>query len=98
MSSTQVRIDAVPESTQAIVLDAKTDLVNRLDVDPEIVSVTKLERIERLDTENQGPTYAAFDQATPPDYRIFLLVKGTQYVYETRRGKSPTLIEEKFAL
>ncbi len=97
MSNNNIQIDSVPEPTQAIVLEAKTDLVNRLGVDAEIVSVTKLERLERLDPDEATPSYG-FGAASKPDYRIFLLVKGTQYIYETRRGKTPTLVEEKFVV
>ena len=98
MTGNKTRIDAVPEVAQAIVLEAKTDLINRLSLDPEIVSVTKLERIERLESEDEAPTYQSFGRITTRDYRIFLLAKGMQYVYETRQGKSPTLIEEQFVV
>lgn len=98
MSKSRARIDAVPEGVQAIVAEAKTDLVNRLGLDPEIVSVTKLERIERLDTGDERPIYERFGQDGLPDYRIFFLAKGAQYVYETRRGRSPKLTEEKFVV
>lgn len=98
MSKTRVRIDAVPEGVQAIVAEAKADLAQRLGLDPEIVVVTKLDRIERLDTEDERPTYTGLGYRTPPDYRIFFLAKGTQYVYETRHGTSPTLTGEKFVV
>ncbi len=97
MSNTKIRIDAVPELAQAATLEAKTDLVNRLRLDAETIAVTKLERIERFEPEDEAPGYRAFGQTSPPAYRIFLLAKGTQYVYETRRGQTPQLIEEKFA-
>lgn len=98
MSRAKVRIDAVPEGAQVVVAQAATDLVERRGLDPEIVSVTKLERIERLDTENETPPYGDFGQGAPAGYRVFFLAKGVQYVYETRRGKSPKLIEEQFVV
>lgn len=98
MSNNRVRVDAVSDSLQTIALEAKTDLINRLNVDPEIVAVTKLERVERLDIEEERSTGQARGEDCLPDYRIFLLVKGTQYLYETRKGRSPTLVEEKFVL
>lgn len=98
MPKTKIRVDSVPEGVQAIVAAAKADLVNRLGLDPEIVSVTKLERIERRASEDERPVYAGFGEGSPPEYRIFFLAKGTQYVYETRRGKSPRLTEERFVV
>lgn len=98
MSIAPMRIDAVPESAQTMVAKAATDLIERHDLDPEIVSVTKLERIERLDTENETPSYGDFGLGAPDDYRIFFLAKGVQYVYETRRGKSPKLTAEQFVV
>lgn len=92
-----VRIDSVPEPLQGIVLEAKRDLVARLGAEPETVAVTRLERIERPIIDASETAYEPFEQ-TRPDHRIFLLVKGTQYVYETRRGRSPTLIDENFVL
>lgn len=97
MSNTQIRIDAVPEIAQAVALEAKTDLVGRLDADPDTVAITKLERVERLE-EEEMPAYERFGKSATSDYRIFLLAKGTQYVYETRQGKSPTLMEERFVV
>lgn len=98
MSRAEVRIDAVPEGVQAIVAQAAADLIERRGLDPEVVSVTKLERIERLDTENETPLYGDFGQGAPADYRVFFLAKGIQYVYETRRGKSPKLTDEQFVV
>ena len=98
MSRTAVRIDAVPEGAQAIVAEAAADLIERHCLDPEIVAVTKLERIERLDTENETPLYGDFGQGAPADYRVFFLAKGVQYVYETRRGSSPKLTAEQFVV
>ncbi|MFQ5854177.1 MAG: hypothetical protein ACE5LU_00835 [Anaerolineae bacterium] len=98
MSKTKIRVDAVPEGVQAIVAQAKADLVDRTRLNPEIISVTKLERIERLDTEDERSIYVGFGKDALPDYRIFFLAKGTQYVYETRGGKSPKLTEEKFVV
>jgi hypothetical protein len=88
----------VPEGAQAIVAEAAADLIERRGLDPEIVSVTKLERIERLDTENETPLYDDFGQDALPDYRVFFLAKGMQYIYETRRGKSPKLTTEQFVV
>ena len=98
MSKTKIRIDSVPEPVQAVVLQAKSDLVKRLSLDPEIVSVTKLERLERPETAEGDPAFDGFGKGTPPDYRIFFLAKGVQYVYETRRGRSPRLTEERFVV
>lgn len=99
MQQNDVRIDSVPEPLQAVVLEAKRDLVARLGAEPETIAVTRLDRVERpiIDTNTNAPEYDPFEQSRP-DHRIFLLAKGTQYVYETRRGRSPTLIEEKFVL
>jgi hypothetical protein len=97
MTRQNVRIDSVPEPLQAVVLEAKRDLVERLGIDSETVAVTRLDRVETPTMDKRVPEYEVFAK-TRPDHRIFLLVKGTQYVYETRRGRSPALVEQKFVL
>ncbi len=98
MSKTRVRINSVPEGLQGLVAEAAADLVDRFGVDPTLLSITKLERLERSSPEDETPAYEDFGERARPDYRIFFMVKGTQYVYETRRGKSPKLIEKRFVL
>ncbi|RME42360.1 MAG: hypothetical protein D6791_17900 [Chloroflexi bacterium] len=98
MPKTNVRIDSVPEGTQAIVAEAASDLVARLGLDPETIRVTKLERIERLPAVTEVPVYGDLGHDSPPDYRIFFLAKGIQYIYETQQGKSPKLTERKFVV
>jgi hypothetical protein len=97
MTQNHIRIDSVPEPLQDIVLEAKGDLVARLGAEPETVAVTRLERIERPAIDKGATAYESLERRRP-DHRIFLLVKGTQYVYETNRGRSPTLIDDKFVL
>lgn len=98
MSRSKVRIDAVPEAVQAVVIQAANDLVERRGLDPETVAVTRLERLERLASENEQPLDGGLTLDAPPDYRIYFLAKGTQYIYETRRGKSPRLTAEQFVV
>ena len=93
------RIDAVPEGAQAVVGIAKADLVVRSGLEPETIAITKLEHLEHIGSSGEANrTFAGIGRQSLPDYRIFFLAKGIQYIYETHGGQTPRLAQEKFVL
>ena len=98
MANDRIKVDSVPEGVQALAAAAKADLVQRLGLPPDYVAITKLERIERLESEEEALLHFGIGRDELPDYRFYFLAKGVQYVYETQHGRAPVLVEEQFVV